>query len=320
MVICTYDLGRLDWSRSAISSALGQQPDPEVVVVVDHNPELLAFLDDEFGAHALVVANGAQPGLSGARNTGLAAASGSIVAFLDDDAIAGPDWLELLTRPFADPDVVATGGHAVPVWSPGRPSWFPDEFLWVVGCSYAGMRLRGPVRNVIGCNMAFRREVLLRLGGFDPSLGRLGESPLGCEETELCIRAARETPAGRVEMVEGCEVRHFVSAERHRPSYFYRRCFMEGVSKARLHGISGEGAVSSERTQLVSVLPRAFAGYLAAAIRRREAGGVARAGAIATGTFVTLAGFAWGFALTSGGRRPNSPRLVPGSSPTRRGE
>ena len=319
MVICAYDLQRLDSSRAAISSALAQRPQPEAVVVVDHNPELLAVFREEYGAQAVIIPSDQRRGLSGARNSGLAIASGSIVAFLDDDAIAGPDWLDQLTRPFADPDVVAAGGHAVPVWSPRKPSWFPDEFLWVVGCSYAGMRREGPVRNVIGCNMAFRREVLVRLGGFDLSLGRLGKKPLGCEETELCIRAARDMPGSRTELVEGCEVKHLVSGDRHRPGYFFRRCFMEGVSKARLRGISGGGAMSSERAQLISVLPKAFARYLAAAIRRREASDVTRAGALAAGTVATLAGFAWGFALPPNSG-PNSAHLVPGSSPSEKGE
>jgi glycosyltransferase involved in cell wall biosynthesis len=316
VVICAYDSQRLDLSRAAIASALAQVPRPEVVVVVDHNPELLEVFRDEFGARAVVVANAQRRGLSGARNTGLANSSGAVVAFLDDDAVAGPDWCEALIRPFADSDVVAVGGHAVPVWSRGKPGWFPDEFLWVVGCSYAGMRRSGPVRNVIGCNMAFRREVLERLGGFDLGLGRLGNKPLGCEETELCIRAVRETPGSRIELAEGCEVQHFVSADRHRLGYFFRRCVMEGISKARLRSLSGGDATRSERGQLMSVLPRAFVRYVATALRRGDVSAIGRAGALAAGTVATVAGFAWGVALPSSDSRPQPGLLEDRPSPT----
>ena len=119
-----------------------------------------------------MVANTGTRGLSGARNTGVDAASGDIVAFLDDDAAAADGWLAALTAPFADPHVVGTGGGAEPVWTLPRPGWFPDEFGWVVGCSYRGLPVtRAPVRNPIGCNMAFRRAALLEVGGFRDEVG-----------------------------------------------------------------------------------------------------------------------------------------------------
>ena len=95
------------------------------------------------------------------------------MAYLDGDASADAGWLAELTQAFNDPRVGCAGGTATPVWERGRPSWFPEEFDWVVGCSYRGLPVEATeVRNVLGCNMAFRRADLEALGGFSPRLGR----------------------------------------------------------------------------------------------------------------------------------------------------
>ena len=76
----------------------------------------------------------------------------------------------------------------------------PREFNWVVGCTHRGMpSTTAPVRNLIGCNMSFRREVFSRIGGFRDQIGRVGARPSGCDETELyspmAIDPAPETSA-----------------------------------------------------------------------------------------------------------------------------
>jgi GT2 family glycosyltransferase len=116
-----------------------------------------------------------------------------------------------------------------------------------------------PVRNFIGANMSFRRGLLDRLGGFRHDLGRVGTRPLGGEETELCIRAARQHRDGRMLYAPAAAVRHHVPAQRGTWRYFRARCYAEGLSKAavREHG-GAEAALASERGYLTSTIPAAL--------------------------------------------------------------
>jgi glycosyltransferase involved in cell wall biosynthesis len=110
VVVCCYTLDRWNDLTAAIGSLRVQSRLPlEVVVVVDHNAALSRRARRALAGIKVVDAVG-ERGLSAARNTGVAAAGGAIVAFLDDDAVAAPDWLEHLAAPYADETVVAVGG------------------------------------------------------------------------------------------------------------------------------------------------------------------------------------------------------------------
>src|SRR5262245_33392896 len=189
VVLCAYTEARWNDLVDAVASVQHQTlPAHEIIVAVDHNPTLAARARQHLPG-VVVVENNEGRGLSGTRNSGVAAARGSPVVFLDDDAIAAPDWLARLNAAFANPRVVGAGGAIKPFWLDGRPAWFPAEFEWVVGCTYRGMpEMRATVRNLIGCNMAFRSEVFATVGGF--RIGRVGALSIGQEndETEFCIR------------------------------------------------------------------------------------------------------------------------------------
>lgn len=297
VVVCAHAMRRLDETLSCLR-AIGEQerPPAEVILVVDHEPGLQRALAGQARAGVTVVANTGRRGLSDARNTGLRVARGDIVAFVDDDAVPRPGWLAALVRPFADATVAVTGGRAEPLWPGDAPRWFPDEFLWVVGCSYRGMTDDGPVRNVIGANMAFRAAALGMVGGFDPDVGRLGSRPLGCEETELCIRIRRSIPGAQVVAVPDAIVDHHVSADRLQRRYFASRCWHEGLSKARIARLStSAAALSSERRYVTRTLPR---GIARAAVDARCAGSrqaaAGRATAIVGGLASTAVGYAAG--------------------------
>ncbi len=299
VLICAYTVERLDLLARAIESLRAQSAPPhEIVLCVDHSPELLAEAGRRWPDLRLVE-NEEEQGLSGARNSGMAACGGDVVAFLDDDATAAPDWLERLGAAYADPAVLGAGGAVRPVWERGRPAWFPPEFDWVVGCTHSGMPAAPqPVRNLVGANMSFRREVLEAVGGFRHELGRVGTIPAGCEETDLCIRVAELRPEGRILYDPDAVVDHFVPAARATRSYFASRCRGEGRSKAVLAGLVGsDSGLEAERTYTSRTLPLGVLGGLGDAFRGRPSG-LARAAAIVAGLLTTTAGY-----LSAGGER-----------------
>lgn len=296
VVICAYSSRRLEILTRAVASVRDQLHDgDELLVVVDHNQSLLdAARNTLADGQSRVIANENQRGLSGARNSGIAVARGELIAFLDDDAVPRPGWLEQLTAPFADPEVIGAGGVAAPAWAGQPPAWLPEEFLWVVGCSYRGLpEAPAEIRNPIGANMAFRRSAISRAGGFTNGIGRIGRTPLGCEETEFAIRAARMT-GGRIVQEPAATVDHLVTTDRARPRYFFHRCWAEGISKAAISKLAGNGAATaSERDYTRRTLPAGVVAGLRDGFRGDHAG-YKRAAAIVAGLAITVAGYCRG--------------------------
>jgi GT2 family glycosyltransferase len=315
VVICTYSGERWTDLRAAVQSVQSQRsPACEIIVVVDHNPDLLERVRGSLPG-IIAVENHEARGLSGARNTGIATASGALIAFLDDDARARPDWLERLAALYSQPEVLGAGGAIEPVWSGGRPSWFPEEYDWVVGCTYRGMpEQQSPVRNLIGCNMSFRRSVLVDAGGFCNGLGRLGARPLGCEETEFSIRVLQRHPEGILLYDPEATVQHQVPAQRAAWRYFRSRCYAEGLSKAAVTRLVGaRHGLSSEGIYVMRTLPRGIWRGLETALRQDDPAGLARAGAIVAGLAITGTGYLVGrlAAWLPGPERRREPRPAP---------
>ena len=296
VVICAYTEDRWDDIVAAIESCHAQREPPlETIVVVDHNPRLFSRLLLERSG-IVVVANSGEQGLSGARNSGVESARGGVVAFLDDDAIAEPDWLARLAAGYADPSVIGVGGAVLPLWPAGRPRAFPEEFDWVVGCTYRGMPVTtSPVRNMIGANMSLRREVFAEVGGFRSGIGRIGKRPLGCEETELCIRARQRWPEASIVFEPSAMVRHRVTPERVGWRYFRARCYAEGLSKVAVAAHTGSrDGLASERTYTLRTLPGGVGRGLRDTLLRGDLAGAGRAAAIVAGLGITATGYAVG--------------------------
>lgn len=295
IVVCTYTADRWATLRLGVDMARKQmRSDDELIVIVDSNDLLLArcleSLDD-----CRVIPNSRRRGVSGARNTGLHAARGSIIAFLDDDAVPLDGWLDAIRAPYADKRVFSVGGLAKPRWNEGKPQWFPEEFLWVVGCSHLGLPLeRQPVRNLIGANMSFRKAAFYQVGEFAETIGRLGDRPLGCEETEFCIRLTQTSPDAIIMYEPSAQVEHDITQRRGSLSYFAKRCWAEGISKAEVtRRVGSSSALSAERYYTSRVLPKG----IWRGISESASGdifGVARSGAIILGLTVTTAGYCVG--------------------------
>ncbi|GGM90166.1 hypothetical protein GCM10010106_42090 [Thermopolyspora flexuosa] len=303
VVICVYTEERWEDIRAAVESVRNQRRQPhELILVVDHNPDLHLRLKREY-PDALVVENRHERGLSGGKNTGAEVATGDIVAYLDDDAVADPGWLEALEDAMHDKaaggTVVGVGGRTDPLWATGRrPRWFPEEFDWTVGCSYRGMpTTRARIRNVMGGNAAFRRHLIMEVGGFHTGIGRSVQGrksrPLGCEETEFCIRLAQRRPGSVMLFEPRARIGHKVPAARMRFAYFRSRCYAEGLSKALVTSSVGAGdGLSSERAHAFRTLPLGVLRNIGQALRG-DVAGLARAAAIVIG----LAWTAWGYAV-----------------------
>jgi GT2 family glycosyltransferase len=295
VVTCTYTPARAQQLARLVDALRSQTvPPQQIVVVVDHNPGLIIDLRARLPGVS-VIPNAHDRGLSGGRNTGLELATGDLVAFIDDDALPEPDWLERLRDAYDDPAVIGVGGQVEPSWDGQVPSWFPAEFGWVVGCGYKGLpETAAPVRNFIGCNMSFRRQEVAATGGFRIDLGRIGLEPVGCEETEFCIRLIRNSPDRRLRFEPGARVHHAVPRNRSTWTYFHARCYSEGRSKARVARIAGSStALSSERSYVTRTLAR---GVAATPVRwaRGDRSAPLRAAAILAGFAMTTLGYVVG--------------------------
>jgi glucosyl-dolichyl phosphate glucuronosyltransferase len=297
VIICAYTMDRWDDLQAAVESVRAQTvPPTDIIVVIDANDELERLARRELPG-VVVKANRYGGGLSGGRRTGAEHATAPFLAFLDDDAIADPVWLEQLGLAYDDPNVLGAGGLVDPLWADERPAWLPPEFDWTVGCTYAGLPVDGgKIRSPIGANMSMRASVLDAVGSFEPRLGRSdrGKSVSGtAEETEFCIRATQQHPGGYWAYRPLARVRHVVPPSRATWRYFIGRCRLEGQAKAILSDIAGStNALRSERLYVRSVLPRAFVRELVAAPAGRGAG-ILRAGTIAVGLSVTAATYLW---------------------------
>jgi glucosyl-dolichyl phosphate glucuronosyltransferase len=295
VVICAYTLERWDALVRAVASCASQTTPPdEVVVVIDHNDELLARATSGL-TDVRVLANRSTKGLSGARNTGVSRSIGDVVAFLDDDAYADPQWLESLLKPFADPCVAGVGGWIVPDWQGEPAAWFPETYYWILGCSYSGLPDSGAtLRNPIGANMVLRRRIFDEVGGFTSGIGRIGKVPLGCEETELCIRYTAKHPGERFVLERDAVVHHLVPPSRLTWSYFRSRCWAEGLSKAAVSSLVGSrSGLASERTHVLKAMPKELTASLGA-VARRPRDSTAKVALIVSGAAVAAAGLVRG--------------------------
>lgn len=316
VVICAYTMNRWNDLCRAVQGVRSQSVAPcEIILVIDHNPALLERAGAEIPGVTLV-SNSQARGLAGARNTGVAVARGDVIAFMDEDAVPTPNWLETLCSGFKDSAVLGVGGAVRPLWQAGCPAWFPEEFEWVVGCTFRGMpEERAPVRNLIGCNMSFRRSVFETVGGFRHDMGRIGALPIGCEETEFCIRVREHAPDKILLYEPRAVVWHQVPRARSTWNYFSARCYAEGLSKAHVAELAGARvALSTERRYTFRTLPAAMLRNLARGARRLDARALARAAVIPAGLGLTLAGYLRGKVLG----RPHVTRQVGGELETSR--
>lgn len=263
VVIPAFTLDRWALIVRAVESARQQtSPVGAVILSIDNNPELLARAEDEWsdgvGPPVLVVANRYDDHLSrhvvhekvhgtsrrfgagSARNTGAEHVTSEIIAFMDDDAWAEPEWIEHLLAVYRDRAVAAVGGASLPYYETNRPRWFPPNYDWVFGCNYDGMpTMPAPLRRLIGANMSVRRDAFVAVGGFQGA---------DFDDLNLCMRLAESYGNESVYYTPHAIVHHYVSAQRVTWRYFYRRCYFVNREKVRVfEGMGSAANLAAER-------------------------------------------------------------------------
>lgn len=258
VVVCTYAPEMYDAFVEAAESVLSQTyEDVELVVVVDGTESVYERAVEDFGEREDVAirANDENRGLSESRNVGVEVASGDVVAFMDDDAVADERWVEELVAAYEEHDAIAVGGKMVPEWVAGKPEFLPEEFYWLVGVTHRGFPDEGEVRNTFGSNISFRREVFEELGGFDPEFGRTGSSNSQAEETEFCVRMRDKFGRG-VYYTPNAVVAHKVFEHRTDFVWLIERAFWQGHSKRGMETLVPES--TGEESEFLSRLLREF--------------------------------------------------------------
>jgi glycosyltransferase involved in cell wall biosynthesis len=292
VIICTYG-DRWGQLKSAIDSVIHQNlAVGEIIIVVDHSPSFYQKICNATEG-IMVVENAQSQGLSGSRNTGIKHASGDYIAFLDDDMVADPGWLENLMNVFEQDLVIATGNRISPAWIDIQPQWFPPELYWIFECSYKGMpKTTAPIRNPFNASMLFRREVFDEIGGFRTNIGNL---PSGWEEEELCIRIKQRWPQHILLYVPSALVWHRIPHKLITWHHLAAKCYSEGFSKAIVaHLVGFKDGLSSEHIYSTRTVPLGIIRGIGTALSGNITAGLSRIGAIMLGSICTVAGYIHG--------------------------
>ena len=245
----------------AIDSLLHQSyADIEVVVAIHTSNKLYEEIVKAYSEQnkVKVVFSEQSLGAAAARNVGIKAAQGDILAFIDDDAVADQKWIENLVNTYQELDAMAVGGKILPIWLPGKPAYFPEELYWLVGVTHKGFAEDKvvEVRNAFGPNMSFKREVFEKAGLFNENLGfsKQGTSYIQAGEAEFSLRMTSKFGVGVIHNPEAI-VHHKIPVSKARIKLLLKRSFYQGYSKVLLEkwGPSA-GSISTEKTHLKDLL------------------------------------------------------------------
>ncbi|BAY22554.1 glycosyl transferase family protein [Calothrix sp. NIES-2100] len=187
-------------------------------------------------------------GLSVARNTGANVASGEILAYLDDDAVASDRWLQVFYDAFNNNSQLAiAGGKVTLLWPQGvrQPQWLSSGLTSNLGAYDLGdspILINQPGLTPRGLNYSIRRSFLAEIGGFDPHLGRVGKNLLSNEELQMTECALQQ--GWQVAYLPEALVAHNVAPERLNRSWFLNRGWWQGISECYREQLAGKAGIS----------------------------------------------------------------------------
>jgi glycosyltransferase involved in cell wall biosynthesis len=255
VVIATYN--RAGELADTLSSLAGlQSPHAWEVIVVDNNSpdETRAVVERAAATFPVRLTYAFEPvqGRSAALNHGFSLAAGEIIVTTDDDVRVPADWLTAMERGLEAHRCDYVGGRVLPLWGAPRPNWIPNRggHMWAVIAllDFGPSPLRFGTRVPLGVNMAFRRAVLDRVGGFNPRIGRKAGTLLGQEVREWCLRAHALDARGWY--LPDMVVEHRIPADRLQKSYFRRWFYWRGISRAMLYADTGRDMQQPEQSTL----------------------------------------------------------------------
>jgi glucosyl-dolichyl phosphate glucuronosyltransferase len=249
ILVCTYNRAEsLDETLSAVAHLSVPSGWRAELVLVDNNStdctqEVIGRHRAEF-PFPLIAAFERRQGKGFALNRGLRVASGDIVALTDDDVVPAADWLERIVEAFDGRDVSFVCGKVLPHWEQQPPAdlltaeaqeiWGPLALVDYgdAPVDYAPDTF-GKRRLPVGANLAFKRQALVRIGGWRNDLGKVDDSLISGEDHEIFHRMLRAGLfSGRYD--PAIVVRHHVPASRLSPGYFRRWFFWSGRTIARM--------------------------------------------------------------------------------------
>ncbi|KDR57732.1 glycosyltransferase family 2 protein [Limnospira fusiformis CCALA 023] len=242
-IICTHN--RANYLGAAIDSLLDQEFDNFEVIVVDNasSDRTREIVESKLDNPKLRYIYEPITGLSVARNTGAKTAQAPILAYLDDDAVASPQWLRVLYTAYQDNQKLAVaGGRVTLIWPEGitPPPWLSPGLAENLGAYNLGddiLYISNPGLTPRGLNYSIRRTFLDQIGGFDPNLGRVGKRLLSNEELVMTEEALNR--GWEVAYIPDALVAHNVAPERVKRSWFMERGWWQGISECYREQLSG---------------------------------------------------------------------------------
>ncbi|AKG22498.1 glycosyltransferase family 2 protein [Calothrix sp. 336/3] len=183
-------------------------------------------------------------GLSVARNAGAQAAQGDILAYLDDDAVASPQWLRVLYNAYEQNAQLAIAGGKVTLIFPegvSPPRWLSQGLAANLGAYDLGatqVYIENPGLTPRGLNYSIRRCFLADIGGFDPNLGRVGKNLLSNEELQMTELALQR--GWQVAYIPEAIAAHNVPLERLQRSWYFNRGWWQGISECYREQLAGK--------------------------------------------------------------------------------
>ncbi|HET9078046.1 MAG TPA: glycosyltransferase family 2 protein [Acidimicrobiales bacterium] len=265
VIVTAYAVERLPGLRRCLDGVLtNDRPADEIILSVDNNAAVERVATAEYGGRGIRVMASTGRGAVDARNTGVAAASGDLIVFIDDDVRPTDGWLAAIVAPFEnDPGIVAVGGRILPEYEAGARE-VPPELLWLVGCTYAGHpEGPGPISRPIGSTMAFRRSALDAVGGFSNAFGPVGGKKSGAnEELAISEKLREEFGTSSIWYQPEALVYHWVPRSRLTWRYIARRSLVEGQSKAEIRRLYGSLSMGYDSSYVTRTLIPGVSGRL----------------------------------------------------------